>query len=162
TVLNMVLNVLLIGGFGPIPPMGTTGAALGTVLAKGGAGIYSVIPLRRNAWVVGFPKGMSLRPDFANTCARLRYELHAGLQCVVMNVGGVLLLAFIGSLALSAQAQAAYTVGYTQLFSLVTWTTVGLMSAAATLAGQNLGAQRPDRASAAVHLAARIAVGCAV
>jgi len=162
TVLNMVLNVLLIGGFGPIPPLGTTGAALGTVLAMGGAGIYSVIALRRNVWVVGFPKGMSLRPDFAIIRALFRFGLPAGVQGVVMNVGGVLLLAFIGSLALSAQAQAAYTVGYTQLFSLVTWTTVGLMSAAATLAGQNLGAQRPDRASAAVHLAARIAVGCAV
>src|SRR5690606_36371800 len=162
TVLNMVLNVLLIGGFGPIPPLGTTGAALGTVLAMGGAGIYSVIALRRNVWVVGFPKGMSLRPDFAIIRALFRFGLPAGVRGVVMNVGGVLLLAFIGSLALSAQAQAAYTVGYTQLFSLVTWTTVGLMSAAATLAGQNLGAQRPDRASAAVHLAARIAVGCSV
>jgi Na+-driven multidrug efflux pump len=75
-----------------------------------------------------------------------------------MNVGGVFLLAFIGSLAQSAQAQAAYTVGYTQLFSLVTWTAVGLMGAAATLAGQNLGAKQPQRAARAVHLAARIAL----
>ena len=40
----------------------------------------------------------------------------------------------------SAAAQAAYAVGYTELFSLITWTSVGLMGAAATIAGQNLGA----------------------
>ena len=73
-----------------------------------------------------------------------------------MNVGGVLLLAFIGSLAQSAVAQAVYTVSYTQLFSLITWTSVGIMGAAAAVAGQNLGAGNPDRASNAVRVASRI------
>ena len=72
-----------------------------------------------------------------------------------MNIGGVLMLAFIGSLAQSAPAQAAFAVGYSQLFSLVTWTSVGLMGAAAAVAGQNLGANHPERADKAVHIAAR-------
>ena len=72
-----------------------------------------------------------------------------------MNVGGVLMLAFVGSLPQSAAAQAAFAVSYTQLFSLITWTSIGLMSAAAVVAGQNLGAGRPDRADEAVHVAAR-------
>ena len=42
-----------------------------------------------------------------------------------MNVAGVMLLRFLGSVAQSAEAQAAYAVGYTELFSLVTWTSVG-------------------------------------
>jgi putative MATE family efflux protein len=162
TVLNLVLNVILIRGLGPIPAYGTAGAAMGTVIATCGAGLYAIVAMRRNRWVVGFPRGMSYRPDLPIIRALFRFGLPAGLQGVAMNVGGVLLLAFIGSLALSAQAQAAYTIGYTQLFSLVTWTTMGLMSAAATLAGQNLGAGNPDRVAAAVHSSARFAVGSAV
>ena len=78
-----------------------------------------------------------------------------------MNVGGVLLLRFIGSLPDSAAAQAAYAVGYTELFSLITWTSVGLMGASATLAGQNLGAGKPDRALEGVRVASHIGLGLA-
>ena len=73
-----------------------------------------------------------------------------------MNIAGVLLLRFIGSLEQSAAAQAAYAIGYTELFSMITWTSVGLMGAAATIAGQNLGAGHPERAMQGVHAASRI------
>ena len=78
-----------------------------------------------------------------------------------MNIGGVLLLRFIGSLEESAAAQAAYAVGYTELFSLITWTSVGLMGASATIAGQNLGAGNPDRAVAGVRVASRFGLAVA-
>jgi Na+-driven multidrug efflux pump len=55
----------------------------------------------------------------------------------------------------SAEAQAAYAVGYSELFSLITWTSVGLMGAAAAVAGQNLGGGKPERSARAVHIAAR-------
>ena len=79
-----------------------------------------------------------------------------------MHIGGVVMLGFVGSLALSGQAQAAYTVGYTQLFSLITWTSVGLMGAAAAIAGQNLGAGHPERSIQGVHVAMFIGLGVAV
>jgi Na+-driven multidrug efflux pump len=72
-----------------------------------------------------------------------------------MNIGGVLMLAFIGSLAQSAAAQAAFAVGYSQLFFLVTWTSVGLMGTAAAVAGQNLGATQSERADKAVDIVVR-------
>jgi putative MATE family efflux protein len=158
TVLNLVLNVVLIRGLGPIPAFGTAGAAMGTVIAMGVVGLYAVHRLVAGGWVVRFPPGARLRPDWAVIRALFRFGLPTGIQGVAMNVAGVLLLAFIGSLAQSAAAQAAYAVAYTELFSLVTWTSVGLMGAAATVAGQSLGAGRPDRAAEAVHAAARIAV----
>jgi putative MATE family efflux protein len=158
TVLNMILNVILIRGLGPVPAFGTAGAAMGTVIATGGVGVLAIIALWRGTWIVRFPRGASLRPDWGIIRALFRFGLPTGVQGVAMNVGGVLLLAFIGSLAYSAQAQAAYAVAYTELFSLVTWTAVGLMGAAATVAGQNLGAGQPERSAAAVHTAARIAM----
>jgi Na+-driven multidrug efflux pump len=71
------------------------------------------------------------------------------------------MLRFIGSLPYSAEAQAVYAVGYTELFSLVTWTSVGLMGAAAAVAGQNLGARQPERSARGVHVASMIGVAAA-
>ncbi|MBA3258998.1 MAG: MATE family efflux transporter [Gemmatimonadales bacterium] len=163
TVLNLVLNVILIRGLGPIPAFGTTGSAMGTVIASGLVSLYALVKLWRGGWVVSFPRGQGLGPDWAIIRALFRFGLPAGIQGIAMNVGGVLMLGFIGSLARSAAAQAAFAVGYTQLFSLVTWTSIGLMGAAATVAGQNLGAGKPDRADQAVHAAAGIGlVGAAL
>ena len=104
---------------------------------------------------------MNLKPDFTIIRSLFRFGLPTGVQGIAMNVGGVLLLRFIGSLEHSAAAQAAYAVGYTELFSLITWTSVGLMGASATIAGQNLGAGNPDRAVEGVRVASRIGLGVA-
>ena len=155
TVLNLVLNVILIRGLGPIPSFGTAGSAMGTAIASGLVASYSLWKLKSGAWVVSFPHGHGFGPDWRIIRSLFRFGLPTGIQGIAMNVGGVLMLAFIGSLPQSAAAQAAFAVSYTQLFSLITWTSVGLMGAAAAIAGQNLGAGRPDRADAAVHVAAR-------
>ena len=154
TVLNVVLNVVLIRGLGPIPAFGTMGAAMGTCIASGAVALYAIGKLWSGAWVVSFPRG-EFAPNWGIIRAIFRFGLPTGIQGIAMNIGGVFMLAFIGSLAQSAAAQAAFAVSYTELFSLVTWTSVGLMGAAAAVAGQNLGAGHPDRADAAVHVAAR-------
>ena len=154
TVLNLVLNVILIRGLGPIPAFGTAGAAIGTVTASWLVAIYSLWKLWRGGWVVSFPQGTGFGPDWNIIRSLFRFGLPTGFQGIAMNIGGVFMLAFIGSLAQSAAAQAAFAVSYTQLFSLITWTSVGLMGAAATVAGQNLGAGHADRASSAVRVAA--------
>lgn len=154
TVLNLVLNIIFIRGFGPIPSFGTAGAAIGTSLASGSIGIFALYKLWSGGWAVSFPRGGSYAPDWKVIRQLFKFGLPAGFQGIAMNIGGVLMLAFIGSLPDSGAAQAAYAVSYTQLFSLITWTSVGLMGAASAVAGQNLGAQQPDRAEAAVHRAA--------
>lgn len=155
TVLNLMLNIVLIRGLGPIPAFGTKGAAMGTCTASGLVAVYSLWKLWRGGWVVSFPRGHGFGPDWSIIRALFRFGLPTGFQGIAMNIGGVFMLAFIGSLAQSAAAQAAFAVSYTQLFSLITWTSVGLMGAAAAIAGQNLGAGNPDRADAGVHVAAR-------
>jgi Na+-driven multidrug efflux pump len=128
---------------------------MGTVIASGLVAGYSLWKLWSGGWVVSFPRGHRFGPDWSIINALFRFGLPTGIQGIAMNVGGVFMLSFIGSLAQSAAAQAAFAVSYTQLFSLITWTAVGLMGAAAAVAGQNLGAGHPDRADAAVHVAAR-------
>ena len=155
TVLNLVLNVILIRGLGPIPSFGTAGSAMGTAIASGLVATYSLWKLWSGTWVVSFPHGHGFGPDWRIIRSLFRFGLPTGIQGIAMNVGGVFMLSFIGSLPQSAAAQAAFAVTYTQLFSLITWTSIGLMGAAAAVAGQNLGAGRPDRADEAVHVAAR-------
>jgi len=104
---------------------------------------------------------MDWRPDWSVIRALFRFGLPTGVQGIAMNVAGVLLLRFIGSLPQSAQAQAAYAVSYSELFSFITWTSVGLMGAAATVAGQNLGAHRPERALQGVRVSASLGLGLA-
>ena len=156
TVLNLVFNIILIRGLGPIPAFGTKGSAMGTSLATGIIATYALWKLWRGGWVVSFPRGHGFGPDWTIIKSLFRFGLPAGIQGIAMNIGGVLMLAFIGSLAQSAPAQAAFAVSYSQLFSLITWTSLGLMGAAAAIAGQNLGAGQPERTNEAVHVAARI------
>ncbi len=154
TVLNIGLNVVLIAGLGPVPAYGTTGAAMGTVIAGGVVALVVLGILVSGRGVVGFERGMSLKPDGQVIRSLFRFGLPTGIQGVAMNVAGVILLRFVGSLERSAEAQAAYAITYTQLFSLITWTSVGIMGAAAAVAGQNLGAGRPDRTVKCVRVAA--------
>jgi putative MATE family efflux protein len=155
TVLNLVLNIVLIRGLGPIPSFGTRGSAMGTCIASGLVAVYALARLWSGAWVISIPRGGGYGPNWSIIRSIFKFGLPTGIQGIAMNVGGVFMLAFIGSLAQSAAAQGAYAVSYTELFSLVTWTSVGLMGAAAAVAGQNLGAGKPDRANAAVHVAAQ-------
>ena len=155
TVLTIALNLVL------IPKFGTVGAAFGTIISSTTVSAFGVWRLFAPGSVIQFHRGMSLAPDFTVIKSLFRFGLPTGVQGIAMNIAGIMLLRFIGGLPQSAEAQAAYAVGYTELFSFITWTSVGLMSAAATIAGQNIGARNPERAVEGVAAAARIGVGVA-
>jgi len=163
TVTHSALNVGFITGAGPFPQLGVLGAAVGQVTASIAAGLVGLALLFAKRTPIWFSRGMPLAPDWSIIKSLFRFGLPTGFQGVAMNVGGMLLLRFIGELDHSAEAQAAYAVGYNQLFSLITWTSVGLMGAAAAVAGQNLGAGKPERAIEGVWATARIGLllaGC--
>jgi len=155
TALTVIFNVIL------IPRFGTIGAAMGTIASSTIVSAFGVWRMTRPDSVIHFEPGMSKAPDFTIIRALFRFGLPTGFQGIAMNIAGVLLLRYIGSLPESAAAQAAYAVGYTELFSLITWTSVGLMGAAATIAGQNLGAGKPERVMAGVYVASRIGLSLA-
>jgi putative MATE family efflux protein len=155
TILTVVFNVVL------IPAFGTIGAAFGTIASSTMVSFYGIWRITRPHSVIHFEPGMNLKPDFTIIRSLFKFGLPTGVQGIAMNIGGVLLLRYIGSLDQSAAAQAAYAVGYTELFSLITWTSVGLMGASATIAGQNLGAGNAERAVEGVWVAARVGLGVA-
>ena len=137
-------------GSGPI------GAAFGTIASSSSVALYGLWRFTRPSSVIHFERGMDRSVGLHDHPIALQVRPADRVQGIAMNVGGVLMLRFIGSLEQSAAAQAAYAVCYTQLFSLITWTSNGLLGAAATIAGQNLGAGNPDRAVEGVRVASRI------
>src|SRR4029453_11091366 len=134
TGLPIAFNVVL------IPTLGTVGAAFGTIASSTIVAVFGVWRMFSAGSAIHFERGMPLAPDFTIIRSLFRFGLPTGVQGIAMNIAGVMLLGFIGSLEYSAAAQGAYAVGYTELFSLISWTSVGLMGAAATISGQNLGA----------------------
>lgn len=160
TVLNLVFNIILIPGLGPIPAFGVQGSAMGTVSASLVMTLIGLFLLFRNRLVIRMPD--NLAPDFKIIKTIFSLGLPAGFQGIAMNVAGVILLRFIGMLQNSTEAQAAYVVCYNQLFSLITWTSLGLMSAASIVTGQNLGAKQLDRAKQAVVTTSYVGLGIAL
>jgi Na+-driven multidrug efflux pump len=161
TVLNLIFNIIFIGGLGPIPSYGTAGSAIGTCLAAGIVGVYSIYKLWNGTWVVAFPKS-GYAPDWKVIKKLFKFGLPAGIQGIAMNFGGVLMYGFMGSLVEGKATQAVYAVAYSQLFLLVTWSSNALMGASATVAGQNMGAGHPDRAVRGVKTAAAFGLGGAI
>src|SRR6185295_10581952 len=88
TVLNLVLNIVLIRGLGPIPEFGTKGAAMGTCIASGLVAIYSLAKLWSGDWVVSIPRG-EFGPNWGIIKAIFRFGLPTGIQGIAMNIGGV-------------------------------------------------------------------------
>ena len=80
TVLNLVLNIILIRGLGPIPAFGTQGAAMGTCIASGLLAVYSVMKLWGGGWVVSFPRGSGYGPDWKIIRELFRFGLPTGFQ----------------------------------------------------------------------------------
>ncbi|MDP7638518.1 MAG: MATE family efflux transporter [Candidatus Hydrogenedentes bacterium] len=152
TLLNVALSYVLITGLGPIPAFGALGAAIGTVVAPLPSLAVAISLVMRHKMIVGPPERLTLALDFSVIKSVAKLGIPTGIQAVLLNVGGVLLLRFIGSLENSTAALAAYTICYTQLFSFVTWASFGLRASSATIMGQNLGAGQPVRARRGVYV----------
>ena len=80
TVLNLLLNVVLIRGLGPIPPFGTRGSAMGTCITGGLVASYALWKLWAGGWVVSFPRGRGFGPDWAIIRELFRFGLPTGVR----------------------------------------------------------------------------------
>lgn len=162
TGLHILFSAAFITGFGPFPELGTTGAALGAGLAPIPTVLIALSLIVRKKAILGLPEHFTLVPDWTVIRAVARIGIPSGIHAVVLNIGGIWLYRYIGALADSSAAQAAYTICYAQLFSFVTWAALGLRGSAAALMGQNIGAGKGERGRRGVHVAAAMGAAWAV
>lgn len=144
TVLNIILDPILIFGFGPIPKMGVSGAALATVISVMlSLTIFLVLIFKKR---LGFPLTGIFRidPDFG-TIGKI---FKIGLPISVQNITFAGVYWFLIQIVhhYGDAAGAAMGVG-NRMEALSFLTAFGFAAAASTLVGQNLGAKKPERAA---------------
>ena len=145
--LNLVLDPLMILGWGPIPALGVYGAALATVMTRGLGFLVGIEILRRRG-------GVRLGFDAAVARTIVRIGLPTMLTGVLFSAIYMLLVRVVGRFG--TPAIAALGVGH-KIEGVSYMICVGFGLAAETLVGQNLGAGQPSRARKAGWLTARIA-----
>lgn len=149
--LNIVLDPCFIFGWGPFPEMGVTGAAVATNIGRGIGVIYQLWHLTGRPGRVRV-RWRDLLPRTEGLVTILRLSGNGIAQLLISTtswVGLFKILAVFGS-----PVVAGYTIAIRVIiFALMpAW---GLANAGATLVGQNLGANHPERAVQAVKIAAR-------
>lgn len=142
-VLNAVLDPLFIFGFGPIPAMGTAGAAIATGISFAAALLVTIVHVRKSNAAVRF-------------VAELK-QLDTRVQCEIMRIGLPIMsqwLTFTGVYwfligvvhKFGSDAGAAMGIG-NRMESISYTTCTAFAIAASTIVGQNLGANQKERAS---------------
>jgi putative MATE family efflux protein len=144
--LNIVLDPILIFGFGPVPAFGVEGAAIATTIGRG-AGVLLQL------WILfrGGPHLRVLRSHLVWHGAIFRNIVRTSLggvgQMIVAMTSWIFLMRILAGIGSQAVAGATIAVRIMMFTMMPAW---GMSNAAATLVGQNLGAGHADRAEASV------------
>ncbi len=145
-ILNIILDPILIFGWGPIPAYGVMGAAIATTTGRSIGVLYQFYHMANGSSLIKIGiRNMVIR---AKTLVELVKVSFGGIWQFLIESASWIFLVRVMSL-FGAEALAGYTIAFRVIvFTLLpSW---GLANAAATLVGQNLGAKQPDRAETSV------------
>jgi putative MATE family efflux protein len=153
--LNIVLDPILIFGWGPVPALGIEGAAIATNIGRGvGVAMQLWILLRGGQHLRAVGRHLGWHgPTVAHI---LRTSLGGIGQMLVATTSWIFLMRILAGVGSEAVAGATIALRILMFTLMPAW---GLSNAAATLVGQNLGANEPARAEAAVWQTGRWAMG---
>jgi putative MATE family efflux protein len=149
--INIVLAPAFIFGWGPFPALGVTGAAVGTNIGRGIGVLYQLWHLTNGRHRIRV-RWCHLVPDFSLVGSIARTASTGILQLLISTTSWVGLMRILTGFGEAALAGYTISVRVVLFALLPAW---GLANAGATLVGQNLGAQKADRAEAAVWIATR-------
>jgi len=153
---NVVLDPVLIFGFGPIPSLGVRGAALATVLGYAGGFLLGVGMIAR-----GRNGGMLRRGEAGIDRGTAREVVAVGAPVGGQHAVRQLLRLPVFALVFAAggvAGLAAYTVG-ARVATVAFVPASGLQQAAQSIVGQNVGAGNAARAGRTAPLGAAVAAG---
>ncbi len=149
--LNIILDPCFIFGWGPLPEMGVTGAAVATNIGRGIGLVYQIWHLTGKPGRVHL-HWADLLPQRETIVTILKTSGNGIAQLLIATTSWVALMKILAPFG--SHVIAGYTVSI-RLIMFALMPAWGLANAGATLVGQNLGAGKPDRAEAAVKMAVR-------
>ena len=144
--LNILLCPLLIFGLGPVPALGIEGAAIATNIGRGVGVLFQLWVLFRGGKHIHVAAAQ-LRWQGAVLWHIVRTSLGGVGQMIVAMTSWIFLMRILASIGSEAVAGATIAIRIMMFTMMPAW---GMSNAAATLVGQNLGAQQPERAEASV------------
>jgi putative MATE family efflux protein len=149
--INIALGPCFIFGWGPFPEMGVTGAAVATNIGRGTGVLYQLWHLAGHQSRVRM-RFRHLRPARDVLAGILRTSGSGIAQLLISTTSWVGMFVILTPFGSAAVAGFTIAIRMIMFVLLPAW---GLANAGATLVGQNLGAEKPDRAESAVWIATK-------
>jgi putative MATE family efflux protein len=164
-VLDIVLNPLLIFGWGPFPRLGIAGSATATLIAQGSSFFALVVHLYRTRHFLCIHRDELelFKPDWKLVRLLVTKGIPMGLQMLVVSSSMIALTALVNRFG--SQETAAFNAAM-QLWNYVQMPSLAIAGAVSSMVAQNVGARQWDRVGSCrphrrrVQFSARRDVGC--
>lgn len=150
--LNIVLDIILIFGWGPIPALGLTGAAIATSIGRGTAVIYQLYVLFNGKGIIKLI-GQHLKTNWLLLKRLIDVAITGSGQHLIASASWIFLMILVADYGTEVVNGYGLAIRIIMFMILPAW---GIANAGATLIGQNLGAKQPERAEKSVWRAAYV------